>query len=274
MEDNKELVEETTENVEEQTTEEIVEGNNTTEEVEDVELTDTANAEEEKLYSEKELNERVDELLAKKIAKKEAKIRREYERKYGRAENVIKAGLETNDFDEAIDELETFYKDKGVEIPKYTSEFETNALANAMADEVIEDGYDAIVERANYLVNKIEKGNASPMEKIEFQKIAKEEKRLRGEKELAKIGVKLSDLDDNFKNFAKNLNPDMSLKEQYEIYLKYNPKPKVEPIGSMENNNGSKVKDHYTMDEISKLTSEDLDNPEIWDAVQKSLTNS
>lgn len=274
MEDNKELVEETTENVEEQTTEEIVEGNNTTEDIEDVELTDTSDNQDEKLYSEKELNERVDELLAKKIAKKEAKIRREYEEKYGRAENVIKAGLETEDFDEAINELETFYKEKGKEIPEYTSDFKSRAIADAMANEVIEDGYESIVERTNYLANKIDKGNATPIEKYEFQKIATKRQEIEDEKDLASIGIKSSDLNDDFKEFAKNLNPKMSLKNKYEMYLKYNPKPKVEPIGSMKNNDGSRVKDHYTMEEISKLTSEDLDNPQIWDAVQKSLTNS
>lgn len=272
MEDNKELVEETTENVEGQTTEEIVEGNNTTEEYEDVELTDSKP--EEKLYSEKELNERVDELLAKKIAKKEAKIRREYEKKYGRAENVIKAGLETDNFEEAIDDLENFYREKGVEIPKYTSEFEINAIANAMADEVIEDGYDSIVSRTNYLAEKIESGKATPSEKIEFNKVANERKRLEGIRDLESIGITEKDLTDDFKAFSNKLNPNMSLKEKYEMFLKYNPKPRIEPIGSMSNNDaGKKAKDHYTMEEISRLTSEDLDNPAIWEAVQKSLTN-
>lgn len=273
MEDNKKLVEETTENVEEQATEELVEGNNATEEVEDVELTDTSNTEDEKLYSEKELNERVDELLAKKIAKKEAKIRREYEKKYGRAENVIKAGLETDDFEEAINEMETYYREKGVDIPKYTSDFEVNAIANAMAEEVIEDGYDSIVSRTNFLANKIDSGKATQSEKIEFEKVAKERKRIEDARDLESIGVKVSDLSDDFKQFSEKLNSKMSLKEKYEMYLKYNPKPKVEPIGSMSNNDESKIKDHYTMEEISKLSSEDLDDPKIWEAVQKSLTN-
>jgi len=274
MKNNEEIVEETTENVEEQTTEEIVEGNNATEDMEDVELTDTSDNQDEKLYSEKELNEKVDELLAKKIARKEAKIRREYEEKYGRAENVIKAGLETEDFNEAIDELENFYKEKGKEIPEYTSEFKSKAIADAMANEVIEDGYESIVERTNYLAKKIEDGTATPTEKFEFQKIATKRQEIEDEKDLASIGIKKSDLGADFDEFAKNLNPNMSLKNKYEMYLKYNPKPKVEPIGSMKNNDGSKVKDHYTMEEISKLTSEDLDNPEIWEAVQRSLTNS
>ena len=274
MKDNEKIVEETTENVEEQTTEEIVEGNNATEDMEDVELTDTSDNQDEKLYSEKELNEKVDELLAKKIARKEAKIRREYEEKYGRAENVIKAGLETEDFNEAIDELENFYKEKGKEIPEYTSEFKSKAIADAMANEVIEDGYESIVERTNYLAEKIEDGTATPTEKFEFQKIATKRQEIEDEKDLASIGIKKSDLGADFDEFAKNLNPNMSLKNKYEMYLKYNPKPKVEPIGSMKNNDGSKVKDHYTMEEISKLTSEDLDNPEIWEAVQRSLTNS
>ena len=278
MENNKELVEETTENVEEQTTEEIVEGNNTTEEgnaVEDVELTDTVDNQDEKLYSEKELNDKLNDLLAKKIAKREAKIRREYEEKYGRAENVIKAGLETDNFDEAVNDLENFWKEKGIDIPKYTSDFDTKAIANARADEVIDEGYEAIVDLTNSLAKKIEEGTATPIEKIEFQKVATERKRIEGEKELESIGVKMSDLDENFKSFEKNLNPELSLKEKYEMYLKFNPKPRVKPIGSMKTNtkDDSKIKEFYSYEEAVKFSKKDLDNnPELMKAIEKSMT--
>ena len=34
----------------------------------------------------------------------------------------------------------------------------------------------------------------------------------------------------------------------------------------------SRKKDYYTPEEISKLSEEDLDDPEIWEAVRKSMT--
>ena len=65
---------ETNENTVEQSVEQNVEG---------IELTDTASQEEEKKevkkYSEEELNARVDELLSKKLARATRKLEREYE---------------------------------------------------------------------------------------------------------------------------------------------------------------------------------------------------
>ena len=82
MEDNENVVVETTENVVEQATEKLVDGTEVTTENVDG---DQAITKEEKLYSESELNKRVDELLAKKIGNKlanqERKLRKEYEDK-------------------------------------------------------------------------------------------------------------------------------------------------------------------------------------------------
>lgn len=271
MENNEEIVTEITENVEEQATEELVEGNNTTEaEVENTNV-------EEKLYSQSEfddaLNKKLDEILPKKIARNKDKIRREYEEKYGRVENVIKAGTGNDNFDEAIEELENFYKEKGVEIKKYTSDFDTKAIANARADEIISGGYEEIVERVDFLADKIEKGKASNLEKIEFQKIATERQKIESERELAKIGVKVSDLSDEYKSFAKKLNSNMSEKEKYEMYLQYHPKKEIKPIGSMKSSSAEEViKDFYTFEEASKFTKKDLDsNPKLVEAIEKSM---
>ena len=41
----------------------------------------------------------------------------------------------------------------------------------------------------------------------------------------------------------------------------------------MESGAASKVKDYYTAEEIALLTEQDLDNPQIWASVRKSMTN-
>ena len=96
FEENENLVEEeTTENTEEQTEEENVQEESNTKTTEDTAESTEENVEDvaegnQKLYTEKELTDRVDELLAKKIARRESKIRREYEKKYGRnGKNII-----------------------------------------------------------------------------------------------------------------------------------------------------------------------------------------
>lgn len=265
MEDNKELVEETTENVEEQATEELVDGN-----------ADTNSNEEEKpvrTYTDEE----VDEIVKKKLYRKETKIREEYEKKYGKVEELLKAGLEKDNFEDAVDTLEEFYESKGVKIntPGLSSR-KLDMLAKAEADDIISGGYEDIVEETDRLAGAIQDGTATEEEKKVFYRLAEERKRQEGIKELASIGVGAEALDDkDFKEFEKNLNPNMSLKDKYSMYLKFQPKEKVEVIGSMKNNatNNNQVKEFYTHDEAVKFTREELDkNPELFKAIQNSMT--
>ena len=276
MENNENVVE-TTENVEEQATENLVEGQEVTAETEVVKEND--NKVDEKLYTEADIdklvNARVDEILPSKIERAKNRIRREYENKYGRVETVLNAGLGTDNLEEATNKLAEFYRDKGIDIPsqpKY-SQRDEELLANAEASEIIKSGYDDIVEELDLLADKGVK-NMTAREKIMFSALEAERKRQAGIKELASIGVKPEALEDrDYKEFESKLNPAMSQKEKYEMYLKFKPKPKVEQIGSMKSTVPDyKIKDFYTPDEVRKLTSKDLDNPEIMKAVEKSMT--
>ena len=278
FEESKEPVTDVTENVEEQTTEEVVEDG----EDESVESKNEENAEEvveepqgqEKRYTEEEMNQRVDEILAKKIARKEAKIRREYEKKYGRAETILKAGLQKDNFDEAVDELESFYKQEGVSIPSYQySDRDTEILANAEANEIIDSGYDDMVEEVDRLAS-IGVENMSKRDKIIFQRLAEERKKVEEEKEMKSLGIGKDTDTTDFKEFSKKLNPELSMKDKYEMYLKFKPKPEVEPIGSMKNTKekDSGVKEFYTRDEALKFTKSDFDkNPALYKAIEKSM---
>ena len=264
FEENENLVNET-ENVE-QTTEEIVEGTDveTSEEVAKEEPVQTFTM------------EQVNEMIAKKLARKENKIRREYENKYSRLETVLNTGLGTESVEEATEKLSGFYKQKGINIPdapKY-SDKEIEVLANAEADDIISGGYEEIVEEVDRLAN-IGLENMSDRDKKVFSKLASERTRLEQEKDLASIGVSSEMVEDKaFKDFASKLNPNLSLKEKYEMYTQFNPKPKGKPIGSMKGNiskdNG--VKDFYTYEESLQFTKEDLDrNPELFKALEKSM---
>ena len=268
MENNEELVlEDNTENVEEQTTEEIVDGNgDTSEEI----------VEEEKAPIRTYTDDEVNEIVKKKLYRKETKIREEYEKKYGKVEELLKAGLETDSFDDAVDSLQSFYEKKGIKVntPKY-SKREEELLANAEAEDIISGGFDEISEETDRLAKLIENATATERDKRIFTKIAEERKRQIGIKELASIGVKAEALNDSeFIKFEKNLNPSMSIKDKYEMYLQFKPKPKVETIGSMKNESNYKeqVKEFYTFDEASKFTKEDLDkNPELMKAIERSM---
>lgn len=229
-----------------------------------------------KTYTEEELNARVDELLAKKIARKEARIRKEYDKKYGKLENVLKAGTGEEDLNTITDTLSSFYAKKGIEIPKeptYT-ESDMKVLANAEAQSIIDSGFDEVVEEVDRLA-ELGVDNMTSREKLVFTKLAEYRKSEQDRKDLAKIGVSETALNDNeFIEFASKLNPNMSTKEKYEMYTQYRPKPKVETIGSMKNatSTDSGVKDFYTRDEAMKFTKKELDkNPALFKAIENSM---
>lgn len=265
-EENLVVSEETTENVGEQATEEVVSSDKKEEVVED------------KVYTEKEFNDRLNELLSKKLSRKESKIRNEYEKKYSKLENVLSAGLGTNDLDEITNNLSNYYKSQGVEIPAERQNFsakEEQILANAEANEIIASGYEDIVEEVERLA-QIGANNMSTREKLIFKTLADERQKLEEKKELLSLGVDTKVFEnEDYKNFIKeNGLEKVAAKKAYELYKKMQPQPEVEQIGSMKSTETKvdKYKEYYTPDEVRKLTSKDLDDPRIMKAVDDSMT--
>lgn len=234
-----------------------------------------------KMYTEEEFNQRLDDLLAKKLARKEAKIRKEYEEKYSpykEVETVLNAGLGTSTIEEATNNLRDFYEKKGVKIPSTTptySEDDMKVLADVEAQKIIDLGYDEVVEEVDRLADK-GLNKMTEREKLVFAQLADYRKAESEKKELAKIGVSDAALQDaDFLEFAADLNPNLSIKDKYQKYLKYKPKKEVEIIGSMRNTQaaGRDVKDFYTFDEAKKFTKKDFDdNPALFRAVEKSMS--
>ena len=281
MEDNKELVLEDTENVEEQATEELVDGakaQETTEEVVNAVDEATADAEpvEEKLYSESDLNKKVDELLADKIGKKtniiRRQIRREFEDKYGKLENVLKAGTGEEDLDQITNTFTDFYTSKGIQIPQRAnySDSDLKILANAEADEIIDSSFDEVVSEVDRLADK-GLDNMTSREKIVFQKLASYRQEKERENELASIGAMKVANDKEFNDFASQFNSNVPIKTVYEMWTKTRPKPKVEQIGSMKSTVPNTTKDYYTPDEVDRLTKEQLRDPKVMEAVDNSM---
>ena len=107
-------------------------------------------------------------------------------------------------------------------------------------------------------------------------KLAEYRKQEQSRKELAAMGVDNKALEaKDFVEFAKLLDPKMSLKDKYTTYQKYKPKKEIEPMGSMKNTDSTDpgVKDFYTREEALKFTRKDFDaNPKLLEAVEKSMT--
>ena len=266
------------ENVEE-TTEETEEG---------IEFTDTADAEEvetepveeteevtepvkdepEKIYTEDEFNEKFDA----KFKRREAKLRREYEKKYSKLENILNAGLGTSSVEEATSRLNDYYKEQGIDIPDVDprySDDDIRILADKDADEIISLGEREIKEEGDRLANLGK--DMTQREKLTLERLTSKMKEIEEMKELSSIGVSKEEVfTDEFKEYEKKLNPNLSLKEKWEMYLSTKPKKEIKEIGSMKNDTKAK-KDFYTMEEISRLTEEDLDDPEVYEIARKSM---
>jgi hypothetical protein len=269
MEENQNLVEETTENTEQQTVEENVE---TTESVEE----STPEVKEETFTK-----EQVDEIVAKKIARTKAKMQKQYEAKENKHrdfENLVMAGTQTSSPEEAYNKLNSFYAEKGINVPKTTtptySDYDAEILGKNDAREIIEAGYDEIVEEVERLT-EIGVENMTNRDKSMFIALAKERQRIEDEKELASIGVSIDEINNSeFNEFVKDLNPDLSLKRKWELYSASQPKKEIKQMGSMKNTPMEQgIKEFYTVEEAQRLTDEDYKkHPELYEIIEKSMT--
>lgn len=276
--DYEEMLEQTSEaeNVETQTTEENVEG---------IELTDTTSNEEETKEVRKTLKELLKEdpsyqeelnsIMKSRLDRKDKEYQRELS-KYKNVENVLQAGLGTGSIEESEEYLRNYYSERGIAMPEKTkpglTDKEISILAKAEADEIIESG-DA-EEEANKLATK-GYANMNVKEKEIFNTLAKHLTKEKQVKELKEIGVNAEILSsEEFKSFAEQFNSNTSYKDIYNLYSQtHKEKKKAERMGSMVDESQKVTKDYYTLEEISKLTDDDLDDPKIWEIVRKSMTS-
>lgn len=220
--------------------------------------------------------EEVDKLVGRRLARNTAKIRKEYERKYGELENVLKAGTGKEDVEEMTDTFKQFYESKGIQIPARPSysEHDLTVLARAEAQDIIDGGFEEVVEEVERLAD-IGVSNMSAREKAVFRELAAYRKAEEESRELSRIGVTKEVYNSqDFKDFASQFNSNTPVTKIYEIYNKMQPKKEISTMGSMVNNtpadNG--VKDFYTRDEALKFTKADFDkNPALFKAVEQSM---
>ena len=225
-------------------------------------------------------DEELNEIVDKRVRRKLDKIERNYEKQladYKDTEAVLNAGLGTSDIKEANKRMREYYESEGIKMPERVnptySKHEIEVLAKDEANGFIEDGYDAMLNEANRLA-QIGYANMNEREKIIFTSLSEKLTEEKDKKELLKLGAKEDLLTNSeFANFRKQFNSNVPMETIYALYKGNQPKPKVENPGSMKNAPVKEVKDHYTDEEISRLTLEDLEKPGVFEAVRKSMTS-
>lgn len=212
-----------------------------------------------------EQQRKINEIIQSRVAS----TKRSEEKKYQKLVNTIKAGMkaETNDVDEITSMARKLYKENGIDIPDEPiySEEDEQILADAEAQKIIELGYDAIASETDNFSGK------SSRDKKVYEALMRKKRELDNLKSLEQIGVSKEEYTGReFQDFAKKFNSDTPYTEIYEMYSKIN-KKEPSPIGSMKSvTKDDGIKEYYSPEEFDRLTDEQLDNPKIWEAVQKS----
>ena len=226
-----------------------------------------------KTYTQDEVNE----IVGKAKARARAKAEKDYQRKYGGLEEVLRAGTGKESVEEMTDTFAKFYRDKGIHIPekpKY-SQRDIEVLAAAEANEIINAGYEDVVEEVDRLTS-VGFGNMSDREKALFKVLAEHRQSAERGRELNKIGVTEDVYNSReFRDFAGKFNSNTPIRDIYDIYAKtQKPQKEIKPMGSMKNNNSGDVgvKEYYTVEEAKRFTKKDFDkNPALFAAVERSM---
>lgn len=227
----------------------------------------------EKKYTQNEVNE----IVGKRLARQEARIKKDYERKQRESDNLIetlKAGTGKQTVPELNSAFTDFYESKGIKIskkPEY-SDKDIEVLARAEANEIIQGGYDEVVEEVDRLANT---DNLSPRDREVFRILAEHRQNTERNNELAKIGITEDVYNSKeFQEYRSMFKEDTPITKVWNEYQKSQPKKEFKTMGSMKNNttadNG--VKEFYSYEEASKFTKADFDkNPAIYKAVLNSM---
>lgn len=218
--------------------------------------------------------EEVNEIVGNRLARREAKIRKEYDRKYGELETVLKAGTGKETVEEMTETFADFYQSKGIQLPQKPnySDRDIEVLARAEADDIIRSGYEEVVEEVDRL-NSMGIQNMTAQDKALFRTLAEYRNSAERGLELRKLGVTEDVYDSKeFKEFAGKFSASTPIRDIYDIYQKTQPRKEHRTMGSMKQTPQTRVKDYYTPDEIERLTEDDLDDPQVWEAVRRSMT--
>lgn len=157
--------------------------------------------------------------------------------------------------------------------PQY-SERDIKVLADAEADEIIRSGYEEVVEEVERLA-KLGPSKMTPREKAVFVKLAAHRQQAERNRELSQLGVS-EDVygSKEFADFAAKFRENTPIKDIYDIYAERQPRKNIRPMGSMQQGQDNGPKDHYTPEEIDRLTEEELRDPKVWEAVRRSMTGA
>ncbi len=183
--------------------------------------------------------EEVDAIVGRRLARKDAKLRREQE-------------------------LRT--------APEYDPR-DTRILGRADAQDIIESGYDRVVEEVDRL-SALGTETMTDREKERFRTLARHRRQAEQSRELARLGADAQLVESReFQTFAGKFSAATPIREVYDIYRSTLPRQEFETMGSMKTTaDPAAVKEFYGPEEARRFTKADFDkNPALFEAVVSSM---
>jgi hypothetical protein len=214
--------------------------------------------------------------VGKAKARSRAKVEKETERKYSSLMETLRAGTGKETVEDVEDTFRQFYQNKGVQLPQKAdySARDIELLANAEAREIINSGYEDVVEEVERLA-KLGAEKMTPREKELFKVLAEHRKAADRSNELAKLGIAKEVYNSKeFTEFAAQFNSTVPMEKVYSLFTKTQPKKEIQPIGSMKNGGTGEqeIKDFYTPEEARKFTKQDFDkNPALLAKIEECM---
>lgn len=236
---------------------------------------------------ERQIEERANKIAEEKIEARLIRDRRKREReeaprkaKFEELENIMKTALGAESLDDVISKSRDFYQEQGIAIPIYNSrnsslnERDEIVLAKADAGEIIEAGQDEMEAEANRIA-AIPEEERTVREKTIFNEVCRELVNIRDKEAMKQKGYDLKVLDnEDFIAFREQFNIGTPVSQIYEMYQTVKgtkPTQPKSPGSAKTNNSNNEIKEYYTPDEVRKFTEEDLDNPKLMAAIEKSM---
>lgn len=191
-------------------------------------------------------------------------------------ENTLKTGLGVETREDLLNELNNFYKEKGIEVSNTRDEYEEKLLGKAEAEELVKiSNYQELETEANRIAS-IPEAKRSIREKESFNIICENLMQEKRKKEFKEKGYDQDLLQDNkFIELESKFKNDTNISEVVEMYQKlYGEKKKPASPGSAKDKSTTDaVRDFYTFEESKKFTREDYDkNPKLFQAVKRSMS--
>lgn len=235
---------------------------------------------------EKLVEERASKIVEETIQDRLARDRDVRERKaapmmakYKALENIMKTALGAESLDDVITKSRNFYKEQGIDIPEESglsglTDRQQMVLAKDDAEVIIAAGEERMEEEANRIA-AIPPEKRTIVENTVFNEVCKELSNRKDIKSMKEKGYDTKILEDkDFQEFRWQFAVNKPASEIYEMYQLIKGTKPVQPNspGSAKTSNtDNEIKDFYTPEEARKFTEEDLDNPKLMAAIEKSM---